>query len=147
MATHSSVLAWRIPGRGNLVGCHLWGRTESDTTEAIQQQQQQQANFFTLLFHFHQDFIRSLLNICQTQRMKYTKCYESESEVAQSCPTLQDPTDCSLPGFSVHGVFQARILQWVAISFSKGCSPPRDRTQVSCVAGRCFTLRATREVL
>ena len=41
MATHSSVLAWRIPGTGSLVGCHLWGRTESDTTEATQQQQQQ----------------------------------------------------------------------------------------------------------
>ena len=40
MATHSSVLAWRIPGRGSLVGCRLWGRTESDTTEATQQQQQ-----------------------------------------------------------------------------------------------------------
>ena len=39
MATHSSVLAWRIPGTGSLVGCHLWGRTESDTTEATQQQQ------------------------------------------------------------------------------------------------------------
>ena len=44
MATHSSVLAWRIPGTGSLVGCHLWGRTESDTTEATQQQQQQQHN-------------------------------------------------------------------------------------------------------
>ena len=42
MATHSSVLAWRIPGRGSLVGCRLWGRMESDTTEATQQQQQQQ---------------------------------------------------------------------------------------------------------
>ena len=42
MATHSSVLAWRIPGRGSLVGCRLWGRIESDTTEAMQQQQQQQ---------------------------------------------------------------------------------------------------------
>ena len=41
MATHSSVLAWRIPGRGSLVGCRLWGCTESDTTEAMQQQQQQ----------------------------------------------------------------------------------------------------------
>ena len=44
---------------------------------------------------------------------------QSESEVAQSCPTLWDPVDCSLPGFSVHGIFQARILEWVAISFSK----------------------------
>ena len=42
MATHSSVLAWRIPGMGSLVGCHLWGCTESDTTKAMQQQQQQQ---------------------------------------------------------------------------------------------------------
>ena len=42
MATHSSVVAWRIPGRGSLVGCRLWGRTESDTTEAMQQQLQQQ---------------------------------------------------------------------------------------------------------
>ena len=41
MATHSSVLAWRIPGTGSLVGCHLWGRTELDTTKATQQQQQQ----------------------------------------------------------------------------------------------------------
>ena len=42
MATHSNILAWRIPGSGSLVGCHLWDRTESDTTEAPQQQQQQQ---------------------------------------------------------------------------------------------------------
>ena len=66
---------------------------------------------------------------------------KSESEVAQSCLTLCDPTDCSLPGFSVHGIFQARVLEWVAISFSKGSSWPRDRTQVSCIAGRCFTLQ------
>ena len=44
---------------------------------------------------------------------------KSESEVAQSCPTLRDPMDCSLPGSSVHGVFQARVLEWVAIAFSK----------------------------
>ena len=43
---------------------------------------------------------------------------KSESEVAQSCPTLCDPMDCSLPGFSVHGIFQARILEWAAITFS-----------------------------
>ena len=43
---------------------------------------------------------------------------KSESEVAQSCPTLQDPMDCSLPGSSVHGIFQARVLEWGAIAFS-----------------------------
>ena len=44
------------------------------------------------------------------------------SEVAQSCPTLRDPMDCSLPGSSVHGIFQARVLEWGAIAFSKECS-------------------------
>ena len=43
---------------------------------------------------------------------------KSESEVAQSCPTLSDPIDCSLPGSSMHGIFQARVLQWGAIAFS-----------------------------
>ena len=50
------------------------------------------------------------------------------------------PEDCSLPGFSVHEISQARILDWVAISFSRGSSPPRDQTQVSCIAGRFFTI-------
>ena len=53
--------------------------------------------------------------------------------------------DCSLPGSSVHGIFQARILEWVAIAFSRGSSRPRDQTQVFCVAGRCFTIWATSE--
>ena len=51
---------------------------------------------------------------------------KSESEVAQWCPTLRDPMDCSLPGSSVHGIFQARILEWVAISFSMGSFQPKD---------------------
>ena len=50
------------------------------------------------------------------------------------CLALSDPTGCSLPGFSVHGIFQARILEWVAISFSKEESRPRDRTHVSCIS-------------
>ena len=53
--------------------------------------------------------------------------------------------DCSLQSFSVHGIFQARLLEWVAISFSRRSSWPRDRTQVSSIAGRCFTIWATRE--
>ena len=65
---------------------------------------------------------------------------ESESEVAQSCPTLCDPMYCSLPGFSLHGILQARVLEWVAISFSRGSSQPRYRTQVSRIPGRCYTL-------
>ena len=47
----------------------------------------------------------------------------NRSEVTQSCPTLCDPTDCSLPGSSIHGIFQAIVLEWVAISFSRGSNP------------------------
>ena len=80
MATHSSVLAWRIPGMGLqsqgyhyiLVGCHF---------------------------------------LLQCMKLK------SESEVAQSCPTLSDLMDCSLPGSSIHGIFQARVLEWGTIGF------------------------------
>ena len=58
----------------------------------------------------------------------------------QSCPTLCNPLDCGPPGSSVHGILQARILEWAAISFSRGSSGPRDRTHVSYVAyiGRRF---------
>ena len=60
--------------------------------------------------------------------------------VAQSCPTLCDPMYYSPPGFSVHGILQARMLEWVAISFSRGSSGPKNQTQVSCIAGRFFTV-------
>ena len=65
--------------------------------------------------------------------------------VAQSCLTLCDPMDCSPPGSSVHGILQARILEWVAIPFSMVSSRRRDRTQVSLIAGRFFTIWDTRE--
>ena len=68
-----------------------------------------------------------------------------KSEVAQLCPILCNPMDCSLPGSSVHGLFQARVLESVAISFSRGSSQPRDWTWVSHIAGRRFTIWATRE--
>ena len=70
-----------------------------------------------------------------------------ESEVAQSCLTLCNPVDCSLPCFSIHGIFQARVLEWGAISFSRGYSRPSDRTWVSCIVSRCFTICATRGIL
>ena len=59
--------------------------------------------------------------------------------VAQLCPTLCDPIDYSLPGSSFHGIFQARILEWVAISFSRGSSQPRDQTRVSHIVSRFFS--------
>ena len=55
-------------------------------------------------------------------------------KVAQSCPTLSDPTD-----YIVHGILQARTLEWVAFPFSRGSSLPRDQTQVSCIADGFFT--------
>ena len=72
---------------------------------------------------------------------------EKESEVTQSCPTLCDPMDCSLPGSSVYGIFQAIVLECIAISFYRGSSRLRDRTQVSHIVDWCFTIWATREVL
>ena len=68
----------------------------------------------------------SILFISKSWRKK-------ESEVAQSCLTLCDLVDCSLPGSSVHGILQARVLERVAISFSRGSSQPRDWTQVSAL--------------
>ena len=58
---------------------------------------------------------------------------------AQSCPTLCDPMDCSLPGSFVHGISQARILESIAISFSRGSSRPRAQTNISYMSGKCFT--------
>ena len=63
--------------------------------------------------------------------------------VTQSCPTLCDLIDCSLPASSVHRILQARIQEWVVIPFSKGSSWPRNWTQVSCSEGRFFTIWAT----
>ena len=66
--------------------------------------------------------------------------------VTQSCGTLCDPKDCSPPGSSVHGILQARIVEWVAIPFSRGSSHPRGRTVASCITGRFFTTEPTGEL-
>ena len=65
--------------------------------------------------------------------------------VTQLCPTLRDPMDCSPPGSSVCGILQAKILEWVAMPFSRGFSPPSNQTQVSHIAGRFFTIWTTME--
>ena len=67
--------------------------------------------------------------------------------VTKLCPTFCNSMGYSLPGTSVHEISQARILEWVAISFSRVSSQPRDRTGVSHIAGRCFTIWATRETM
>ena len=73
------------------------------------------------------------------QKPKYLyTAHKSESEVSQSCPTLCDPMDCSLPGSSTHGIFKARVLEWVAVFFSRGPSRPRNWTLVFRIVGRRF---------
>ena len=85
-----------------------------------------QLNDWTTRCSFRRHFSHKILLIsCQ-----------SESEVAQSCLTLCDPLDCSPPRPSVCWIFQARVLEWVAISFSRGFSWPRDWTQVSCIVSK-----------
>ena len=64
--------------------------------------------------------------------------------IAKSCPTLCDPMDWSLPGCSVYGISQTRVLEWVVIFFSRGSSRPRDRIRTSCIADRLFTTEPAR---
>ena len=67
-------------------------------------------------------------------------------KIAQSCQTLWGSMDCSLPGYFVHGILKGWILEGAAIPFSRGSSQPRDRTQVSHIIGRFFTIWVTREI-
>ena len=92
------------------------------------------------IFEDHSSCSKYILYWCFSFWLKW-------SEVAQSCPTLCDPVDCSLPGSSLYGILQARVLEWVAISFSRGSSRPRYLTRVSCIPGRRFNLWATSKVI
>ena len=89
-------------------------------------------SFFVCLFFSLQEAVTSFLQV---------RCAKS----LQSYPILCDPMNCSLPDSSVHGIFQARILEWIAMLFSKRSSKPRDLIHVSCVSciDRRFTTRAT----
>ena len=75
--------------------------------------------------------------------LKYINYQKAKAKVkvlvARSCPTVCNPMDCSPSGSSVHGVLQARMLEWVAIPFSRGSSGPRDQAQSSCIPGGFFT--------
>ena len=109
----------------------------------------------TLLFTFNFWLTRFLLdprlaiqihhrNMGTLRQSGIKKCVKVKI-VSQSCLTLCNPMDCSSPRSSVHGILQARILEWVAIPFSRVCSWPRNWTWISCNAGRFFTIWATRE--
>ena len=97
-------------------------------------------------------FQASHLDNCCIISFNHQKSYKrkvvlSPPFCAQLCPILCHPMDCSPPGPSVHGIFQARKLEWVTISFSRGSSWSRDWTWVSCISGRFFTIWATRKAV
>ena len=105
--------------------------------------------FLTYWNHSHMILGKLWLNQCASQQAPYLGtlfrllCQLTQVVlVAQSCPTLCDPMDYSLPGFSVHGILQARILEWVAMPFSRGSSWHRDRTMVFLLCRQMFTLWA-----
>ena len=125
MATHSSTLAWKIPWTGEPGRLHSMGSQKVDRTEQL----------YFHFFAFSLSIYWVLLNVCMLNHF--------------SCVWLCDPMECNLPGSSVHGIFQARVLEWVAISFSRGPSWPRDQTHIFCwgdilllclVAQLCLTL-------
>ena len=94
--------------------------------------------------------ITSLMKIHLVKAMVFPvvmyRCEKEKKVKFQLNLTLCYPMDCSLPGSSIHRIFQARILEWIAISFSRRSSWARDQTQVTRIAGRHFTIWATREI-
>ena len=106
--------------------------------------------FYQVTYSYCPKIIYSFLNHAPFSQWKWKWSHSIVSDSATLWTIaykvwLCDPVDCSLSGSSLHGIFQARILEWVAISFSRGSSRPRDQTQVSRIASRCFNLWATRE--
>ena len=103
---------------------------------------------FTFIFHFAVDFLFSipqcpslLIHIISFLLLSLLWLLMVHAQPLHLCPSLCDPMDCSLPGSSVHGIFQTRILEWVAVPTSRGSSQPRDQTCtfcVSCIAGGFF---------
>ena len=94
-------------------------------------------------------FIRKKTAPPQKQCTRTTWGWKHHTSVAKCCLLhvwLCDPADCSLPGSSVNGILQPRILEWIVIPFSRKSSQPRDWTQVSCTTGKFFTIYATKEM-
>ena len=89
---------------------------------------------FSLCLHIFTLLRRSVSTFPLLRRMPSFWIRVQTHAHTQSCPTLCDPMDCSPPGFSVHGILQARVLEWVAISFSRGSSQPKDQTHISCIS-------------
>ena len=99
------------------------------------------------LVEHRRHFWFGLCQNCVIMIAQVSKERKKEPEVTQWCLTHCDPMDCNLPGSSVHGIFRLRVLEWGAIFFSRASSRPRDRTLVSRIVGRRFTVWTTRQVL
>ena len=121
MATRSSIFAWEIPWTEEPGGLQAIGVVESRMW----------------LSDYHSLTHSLITHLAEPSEMKVL--------VTQSCQTLCDHTDCSPPGSSVHGISQARILEWVVILFSRGSPQPRDWTCISHIVSGFFTIWATRE--
>ena len=149
MATHSSVLAWRIPGMGEpgglpSLGSHRVGHYWVDVAAAAEDCKALRWSFTSCkwqlvilvpLVHFYDLSLKVSIwgNRATSTERPCPGCGCCCRLVTQSCPTLCNTKDCSPPGSSVHGILQARILEWFAISFSRAPSQLRDWTRVSTV--------------
>ena len=112
------------------VGSHLVATKSDHLSSCLTRRKQQLKNMWMTELHV----------------WRTAECIELyAAKLCQLCPTLCDPIDSSPLGSSVYGILQARILEWVAIPFSRGSSQPKDGTRVSCIAGRFFTIWANRE--
>ena len=159
MVRNSSCLGDFAFSEGNssvLCGCSPWGCWESDTTEWLHfslscigegngnplqcsclEDPRNGGAWWAAVYGVAQSrawlkWLSSSMLLMKAKEWSSPWCYVSLCWVAQSCLTLCDPINCSLPGFSVHGILQARILEWVATSFSRGSSQPWDGTRTSC---------------
>ena len=153
MATHSSILAWRIPwteefGRLQSMGLRvrhdwatnthththiflMWGSWDTKLNELPSSQNQFVKECKLVCIH--------TVHLYTAKNKLMTLCHHSSGGlVAKLCWLSCHPMDCSLPVSSVCGLSQARILEWIAISFSRRSSQTRDRTCISCIAARFF---------
>ena len=132
MTAHSSILTWEIPWTEEP------GRLQSMGSQGVRHniatKQQLIFKYCLITYRFKHENFRTLKKLC------YNSGHGGGGGlVTQSCLILCDPMDCKPPGSYLHGTFQARTLKWVAISFSRGSSQPRNQTHISCIAGRFLT--------
>ena len=141
MVTTSSILAWKIPWTEEPTA-HGASKSWTQLTDWVQHTVIKLVKC-TVLSKGRERSRRQRLALGQAA---FSVCILWVCSVLQLCPTLWDSKGYSPPGSSVHGILPARILEWVAIPFSRGSSPPSNWTWVSCIAGGFFTIWATREV-